>query len=220
MADYARAASAAAGVLLSGRAGDGGVATDVLRLIGDAPNTRLICYSAMAFRLCVPPQEFARRYAESAVSYAKLDPRTGVYYIFYNDMSLLRRDERAHLAHEFAHTLLGHTRGGGNNDEENEANCCARLLMCPAPVADALRLDGVRQYMDAFDVNAELAGAAVWFRDRDREAFARCAPGLLDRYADRVGITSGKLSRLRRASGGSWLDVWGEYGGEDDEKTC
>lgn len=208
MADYARAASAAAGVLLSADAGS--ARTNIRYLIDADPDTRLIRYSVMADRMpCRSVSAFVRRYAESEVSYTKLDPRTGTYYVFYND-TLPPRQVRANLAHEYAHVLLRHARGGGNNDEENEALCCARLMMCPAPVADVLRLEGVRQYMTAFDVDAELASSALRFRDIDREALEPYALDILGRYVPRLALSRGRLSRLARASGSDWLDVWGE----------
>ncbi len=208
MADYARAASAAAGVLLSADAGS--ARTNIRYLIDADPDTRLIRYSVMADRLpCRSVAAFTERYAESEVSYTKYDRRTGTYYVFYND-TLPLRQVRSNLAHEYAHVLLRHTRGNGNNDEENEALCCARLLMCPAPVADVLQLDDVRRYMAVFGVDAELASSALRFRDFDREALEAAAPDLLGRYVTRLALSRGRLSRLARASGSAWLDVWGE----------
>ena len=192
-ADYERAASAAAGVLLSK-----GVGFDLAYAIVTDPAARLIRYTRMADRmLCRSTAAFIARYAESEYSYTKYDPRAGIYYILYNDANLLEREIRSHLAHEYAHVLLRHTRGDGNTDEENEANCCARLYTCPAPLADALGVRSPRDYMTAFGVDEETAFAAKRFRETDRDTLNALIPDLTERSADRLALAAARLSRGR-----------------------
>ena len=201
-ADYYSAATAAVDILVS--ASSGSSATDIKRVIGYDDGVRLVRYSQMCVRIGGTVRRFATEYAESEHSYTKLDNTTGIYYIMYND-SVLDREWRSHLAHEYSHTLLGHHIGNGNNDEENEADCCSRLIMCPAPIADELGLETIGQYIRVFDVNAELAGAAMRFRAHDRETLNALIPDLVERYGNRLLLSRGRLNRLKRASG--WMDV-------------
>lgn len=204
-ADYYSAAAAAVEVLQS--VSSGSAATDIKLIINYDDGVRLIRYSQMCARIGGTVYKFATEYAESEHSYTKLDNTTGIYYIMYND-AVLDREWRSHLAHEYAHTLLGHHIGNGNNDEENEADCCARLVMCPASIADALDISSIDQYIRVFNVNDEMAKDALRFRTRDRETLDVMFPDLVERYGNRLMLSRGLLNRYKRASG-SWIfDVY------------
>ena len=172
-ADFERAASAAVTLLLAKRS-----VPNVKSLIYADDAVRLVSYKQVAAKLRVSRDRFAEEYAESRYAYTKLSSN-GIYYILYND-ALIDNELRSHLAHEYAHTLLGHTVGGANDSEETEADCCSRVLLCPAPAADELDLVTKTDYIRAFRVGSEMASQAVRCRAFDRDLIGDAAPKLLD----------------------------------------
>lgn len=199
-ADYDRAAAVAVSVLMDSVSSS--AATDIFRILDHDDSVRLVRYSVVARRLGVPFSVFIQRFAESELSYTRLSKRTGIYIIMYND-NMLDRNMRSNVAHEYAHTRLGHHIGNGNNDEENEANCCSRLIMCPAPIADNLGVTTISDYVQAFDVSDELASMSKYYRAMDRETFARHAPDLIEAYGSRANYP--RRPFLRKAVGSDWL---------------
>lgn len=70
------------------------------------------------------------------------------------------------IAHEIGHAVLGHA----NEDDpaaEKEANCFARNLLCPLPVAKELGIDNVSEYVSIFNVSEKMATVSLNFRDSD-----------------------------------------------------
>lgn len=79
-------------------------------------------------------------------------------YIIYNDKKD-KKTVRFTIAHELGHYVLEHTE---DDDLSNkEANCFARNLLCPIPVAFNFRLEKPNEYMAAFAVSAPMAKISI-----------------------------------------------------------
>lgn len=108
-------------------------------------------------------------------------PEEGKYLIFYND-----KDPypviRFTVAHELGHFVLGHSDEDGPAAEK-EANCFARNLLCPLPVADYFQLCGIRDYSRFFMVSRQMAGITLAQRHHDRELIQQ---GIYDSIRERI----------------------------------
>lgn len=70
------------------------------------------------------------------------------------------------LAHELGHILLGHIRD--TELEKKEANCFARNLLCPLPIADGFNLLTPKDYELCFDISEPMATAVFALKSSDR----------------------------------------------------
>jgi len=84
-----------------------------------------------------------------------------VLYNEYKDMSICRFT----VAHELGHVILDHN---DENDISNkEADCFARNLLCPVPIAQEMSLSLKEEYADVFQVTEIMADIAVAFAKND-----------------------------------------------------
>lgn len=70
------------------------------------------------------------------------------------------------LAHEIGHAVLGH------QDEEDpaaerEANCFARNLLCPLPIAHDMNISTGEDYVSAFNISNNMASITLMHRTSD-----------------------------------------------------
>lgn len=103
--------------------------------------------------------------AESENGFIQHDFLTNRSIIFYNDHNDFRII-RFTLAHEFGHFVLNHAMDDENTNAE--ANCFARNLLCPIPLADLLELQTPDDYSCCFDVTHQAASISYSFRSNDR----------------------------------------------------
>ena len=95
-----------------------------------------------------------------------LQKKTGRYIVCYNEQNPYKVI-RFTLAHELGHILMGHQLGE-DSYEEKEANCFARNLLCPVPIADYFQLKTVKDYASFFHVSTSMASVTLRCRDSDR----------------------------------------------------
>lgn len=91
---------------------------------------------------------------------------TGNRIILYNENMPLG-SIRFTIAHEIGHAILGHI----TEDDpcsEKEANCFARNLLCPLPVAEILGASTIDDYTELFSVTASMAMTTIDRRNSDR----------------------------------------------------
>lgn len=92
--------------------------------------------------------------------------KSGKRIILYNE-SLPLGCIRFTIAHEIGHAILGH-KTEDDPSLEKEANCFARNLLCPWPVANCMDASTVTDYTFLFDVTAPMAKTTLNLRDSDK----------------------------------------------------
>ncbi len=113
--------------------------------------------------------EIAKRFNMTYWEYIKIAPSEHGFlqrsssnpwqaYIVYNDKKD-KKTIRFTIAHELGHYVLEHTEDG--DLENKEANCFARNLLCPIPVAFNFRLENPDEYMEVFAISAPMAKISI-----------------------------------------------------------
>ena len=95
------------------------------------------------------------------------------------------------LAHEIGHAVLGH-QDEDNPVSEREANCFARNLLCPLPVANAFGVQSEDDYVSVFNIGPQMARATVGRRSSDAYYIDEAYVAVLDDklYAYNLGYES------------------------------
>ena len=149
------------------------LSTNVFLIAEQLENCRVFTYSQTDYLYGVPFDDLLA-VSEYGFSIKKDDKRI----IYYNEKMPLACI-RFTLAHEIGHAVLKH-----QNEEdlaaEREANCFARNLLCPLPVAIALEVETEDDYISVFNVSTQMAQATVGRRSSDAYYIDKT-------YSERIG---------------------------------
>lgn len=106
--------------------------------------------------------------ANSDYGFTFLQTKTNRRIILYND-ALSEACIRFTIAHELGHCVLDHLPKDQIDSEisEKEANCFARNLLCPAPIARHFPLTSPKEYRDIFHVSLEMASISIRYKELD-----------------------------------------------------
>lgn len=156
--DYVWATNAAYSVLLSLPFS---VKTDVAGIVDALDNCILMTYARAVAMTGISKDVLMESSAHGFVGF-----KNGKRIIFVNENAPLGVI-RFTCAHEIGHIVLGHT--VEDETAEREANCFARNLLCPVPVAETLSLNHPILYEDVFQVTRRAAVVAFERRKADRE---------------------------------------------------
>lgn len=157
--DYVRAAGVSCRVLL--RLGTVRLPVSLEKVIGESHGIRLKTYGQFCREQGISREEFLS-WAVSSHGFTLRRGRRAV--ILYNEEKELPTI-RFTIAHELGHLFLLHREG--SRADELEANCFARNLLCPAPAARLLGLEGEEGYARAFRVSLPMARTALACRRED-----------------------------------------------------
>lgn len=138
---------------------------DIFRLISSDQNIRLITYSQMAQRFGYTHNEFTYNIAKSEQGYSVRNKITGRSQIIFNNL----KDDKTikfTVAHELGHIRLEH-----ENDDDisnKEANCFARNILCPCPIAEDFQLSTPKDFSDCYGISLPMAEATMGNIQYDR----------------------------------------------------
>ena len=136
------------------------IQTNVFDIAEQLENCRVYAYGLTNFCFDTPLEVLLAN-SEYGFSVKKGNKRI----IYYNETKPLACI-RFTLAHEIGHAVLGHM------DEEDpaaekEANCFARNLLCPLPVAKAYDAETEEDYVSLFNISEPMAQVTVGRRSSD-----------------------------------------------------
>ena len=136
------------------------IQTNVLEIAEQLENCRVYAYGLTNFCFDIPLEVLLAN-SEYGFSIKRGNKRI----IYYNETKPLAC-VRFTLAHEIGHAVLGH------KDEEDlaaerEANCFARNLLCPLPVAKAYNAETDDDYISLFNISEPMAKVTVERRASD-----------------------------------------------------
>lgn len=160
--DYKKATNAAYEILT--RYGAFSFATDVFDIVEALlKNCKLLPYSE-THRIYKYPLEALLSVSEFGFSI--INKHTGQRIILYNECCSLGCI-RFTIAHEIGHCVLKHI---DENDaaSEKEANCFARNLLCPIPIIYKLGVETIQDYIDVFEVTAQMAATSLNHQESDK----------------------------------------------------
>lgn len=163
VADYRRATNKASELLLS--LPSFSLTLDVFAAVKLMPDCVVISYRKAIEHYGIDPELLA---SDSDYGFTFLDPKTKKRIILYDD-TLPEACIRFTIAHELGHYILEHLPKDqiASESAEKEANCFARNLLCPAPIAKELSLTSAEEYKILFQVSAEMASIAVQYQEID-----------------------------------------------------
>ena len=127
---------------------------DIFSIVNSLPNIRLKKYSDICKRFSISMDEFIDIAESEYGSILKKGNKSEIIYNDYKDITT----NRFTVAHELGHVILNHKAKDAN--EEKEANCFARNILCPIPIVKSLELKTLVDYMTVFDVSAPMANAS------------------------------------------------------------
>lgn len=159
--DYKRATNAAYKIL--SRVQTLSISTNVFYIVEKLlKNCRLLTYCQACFLYGFSMQ---RLHENSEYGFSIIST-SGKRIILYNEEMPLGCI-RFTIAHEIGHAALGHV---DENDpvSEKEANCFARNLLCPIPVAEALEAYTIEDYVALFSVTPSMAAITFNWRKSDK----------------------------------------------------
>lgn len=136
------------------------IETNVFSVAEQLGNCRIYTYGLANFWFGIPLDVLLST-SEYGFSIKKKDKRI-IYYNEKMPLSCIRFT----LAHEIGHAVLKH-QDEDDPAAEREANCFARNLLCPLPVALALDVRNEDDYVSAFNVSIQMARATVGRRSSD-----------------------------------------------------
>lgn len=131
--------------------------TPIFSIIRDFDDIKLLSYSEAAKIFNTTFEEFYS-IASSQYGFSIKNFSAHQTLILYND----KKDEtviRFTLAHELGHYILFHTKDSENEDKE--ANCFARNILCPIPVIYELGLTHIHEYVNTFYVSEPMAQVSI-----------------------------------------------------------
>lgn len=170
VADYRRATNKASELLLS--LPSFSLTLDVFAAVKLMPDCVVISYRKAIEHYGINPELLA---SNSDYGFTFLEPKTKRRIILYND-ALPVACIRFTIAHELGHYILEHLPKDqiASDAAEKEANCFARNLLCPAPIAKELALTSAEEYKTLFQVSSEMASIAVQYRAIDLYHISDC----------------------------------------------
>lgn len=136
------------------------IETDVFAIAGQLKNCRVHSYGSASFIYGIST-DILLDTSEFGFSIKK----NGKRIIYYNE-NLSYPCIRFTIAHEIAHAVLDHQ----DEDDavaEKEANCFARNLLCPLPVARAFEAETENDYVSLFNVSDTMAHVTISRRTSD-----------------------------------------------------
>lgn len=136
------------------------VQTNVFAIAEQLDNCRVFSYGLTNFCFDTPLEVLLAN-SEYGFSIKKKDKRI----IYFNEKMPLACI-RFTLAHEIGHAVLGH-QDEHDLSAEKEANCFARNLLCPLPIANALEVATEEDYISVFNISGTMARATVGRRTSD-----------------------------------------------------
>lgn len=131
------------------------LSTDVFAIANSLAGCKLLTYSQVKFLYGFTDEML---FSESDYGFTFLERHTDRRIILYNE-NLPLACVRFTIAHEIGHKVLCHSEEE-EAWEEKEANCFARNLLCPIPVAYGLGLTCPDDYVSVFNVSATAAKIA------------------------------------------------------------
>lgn len=159
--DYKRATNAAYNTLIG--LGTFSISTDVFAIVELLlENCRLLTYGQACFLYGFSLQQLLEN-SEFGFSILCSNGNRIILYNENNPLGCIRFT----IAHEIGHAILCHVTENDPSSEK-EANCFARNLLCPLPVADALGASTVDDYTELFNVTASMAMATLDWRTSDK----------------------------------------------------
>lgn len=163
VSDYRRATNEACELLLS--LPSFSLTTDVFEAVKLSPDCVVISYRKAIEHYGFDSELLA---SNSDYGFTFLDPSTQRRIILYNE-TLPESCIRFTIAHELGHYILGHLPKDqiASKAAEREANCFARNLLCPAPIAKELSLTSPEEYKNLFHVSLEMANISIQYRGLD-----------------------------------------------------
>lgn len=177
--DYRRATNTAYQILEE--LGTFSLSTDVFAIIETLlVNCRLLTYGQACFLYGYSYQQLLD-ISEFGFSFLN---GTAKRIILYNE-ALPLGSIRFTIAHEIGHAVLGHT-DEDNPNFEKEANCFARNLLCPLPVAEIMDAITISDYIHLFNVTTSMAMTTLNLRSSDKyylePALSATIADMLDAY--------------------------------------
>lgn len=136
------------------------IETNVFAIAEQLGNCRVYTYGLANFWFNIPLDVLLAT-SEYGFSIKKKDKRI-IYYNEKMPLSCIRFT----LAHEIGHAVLRH-QDEEDLDAEKEANCFARNLLCPLPIALALEVETEDDYVSVFNISTQMARATVGRRSSD-----------------------------------------------------
>lgn len=136
------------------------IQTNVFTIAEQLKNCRVYSYGLTNFCYDIPLEVLL---ANSEYGFSI--KRKGKRIIYYNETKPLSCI-RFTLAHEIGHAVLGH-KDEEDPAAEKEANCFARNLLCPVPVANALEAETEDDYISVFNISAQMAHVTIERRSSD-----------------------------------------------------
>lgn len=134
---------------------------DILQLAACCREAAVVSYREMAERFALSGEQFA---AMLSSEYG-LTIRKGKQALILYNQEKDPRTVRFTIAHELGHVVLHHREDTRATDRE--ANCFARNLLCPLPVARGLHLTSPEDYASTFGVSLPMASASWENRHSD-----------------------------------------------------
>lgn len=134
---------------------------DLLQIAASIPNITLINYDCFARRFCLSAEELEEVLPSEYGLTIRRGKRAFVLYNHHKDICTIRFT----IAHELGHYILLHDEDTPQTDKE--ANCFARNLLCPIPLAKQLHLSTADGYVKVFGVSGPMAQASLENRASD-----------------------------------------------------
>ena len=131
--------------------------TNIFEILNYFKKIKIQTYSDTAMCLEMSFDSFCEC-VSSDYGFSIKEPSSSKTLILYNDRKNITVI-RFTLAHELGHYCLEHIEDG--SCEDREANCFARNLLCPIPVATELDLNTVSDYAHFFNVSDLMAKVAL-----------------------------------------------------------
>lgn len=138
------------------------IQTNVFAIAEQLKNCRVFSYGMTNYLYGIP-LEFLLAHSEYGFS---IKDNYSDKRIIYCNENMPLACIRFTLAHEIGHAVLGH-RDEDDPAAEKEANCFARNLLCPMPIADLFCAKSEEDYVSLFNISAPMAHATVGRRSSD-----------------------------------------------------
>lgn len=160
--DYYKATNLAYRVLVSKN--NISLPIDIFQIAQSYTSLKIVSYSEMAKRFKISFIEFLN-YAPSQYGFImKKSLKSSRAYIVFNDKKDLETIKFT-IAHELGHYIMEHNSESAL--ENKEANCFARNILCPVPIANDLGLVSINDYKSVFCISEPMANVCVDKKETD-----------------------------------------------------
>lgn len=153
---------------------------DIFRIASSFIGLRIISFSEMANRFGMSFQEFIDCSPSKYGFLIRKNSNSNCAYIVYNEKKEIETIKFT-IAHELGHYVLGHNSKFESESENKEANCFARNILCPVPIANDLGVANILDYINVFCISEPMANVCVDKKDVD---FYYITKSLYDRIKD------------------------------------